>query len=236
MNWLQISKNPVDTRVNLFLTKQLRQKKALPSEDFLGLIKDFVSGKSVLDIGVVEHDFSHIHSDNWKHKKIKGWSKEVLGVDILEEEVNFLNKNGYDVRLVDATSSDYLGVKFERVVIGDVVEHVNDPVKLLEFAGRHIDNDGLIMVSTPNPFYWRFFLRTIREGTLIANADHVSWITPTNALEIARRSNLTLEKYYPMMGPPKSILKRVFKKISKLLISEDSEVYASAYIYIFKKY
>jgi 2-polyprenyl-3-methyl-5-hydroxy-6-metoxy-1,4-benzoquinol methylase len=234
MNWLEVSKNPVDSNVHNFLLQELR-KKSIPTDDFLKLIKDFVCDRHVLDIGVVEHNFTHISSERWKHRKIKNWAKEVVGVDILEDEVNFLNKNGFDVRLIDATSSEYLGIKFERVVIGDVIEHVDNPVKLLEFAARHVCEGGSIMVSTPNPFFFKFFLRTLKERTFIANAEHISWITPSMALEIARRSNLILDRYHPLMGNPKSIFKRILKKMLQLIIPENSEIYAGTYVYIFKK-
>ena len=49
-----------------------------------------------------------------------------------------------------------------RVVIGDVIEHVNNPVRLLQFARRHLAPDGLVLVSTPNP-YWIKHVLTLCE-------------------------------------------------------------------------
>lgn len=234
MNWREISRNPVDEKVHMFLLKELESKKVIP-EDSRIFLEKFVNGYSVLDIGVVEHDISHIESDGWKHRKIKNLATKVVGVDILEEEVRILNDMGFDVRLVDATSLTDLGEKFERVVIGDVIEHVSNPVALVEFAARHLAHDGLIMVSTPNPFSYSFFMRVIKEGTFVANAEHISWITPSMALEIACRAGVRLENYYPMIGRPRSILKRFMKKILRIILPENNEIYASSYIYIFTK-
>jgi len=234
MNWRDVSRNPVDEKVHMFLLKELESKKVI-QETSSNLLEKFVSGYSVLDIGVVEHDISHIESESWKHRKIKNWATKVVGVDILEEEVRILNDMGFDVRLVDATSLTDLGERFERVVIGDVIEHVSNPVALVEFAARHLAHDGLIMVSTPNPFYYSFIMRVVKEGTFIANAEHMSWVTPSMAIEIASRAGVRLKNYYPMIGRPKSILKRFIKKILKIILSEDNEIYASSYIYIFTK-
>lgn len=234
MNWRDVSRNPVDEKVHMFLLKELESKKVI-EENLSNLLEKFVSGYSVLDIGVVEHDISHIESESWKHRKIKKWGTKVVGVDILEEEVRILNDMGFDVRLLDATSLTDLGERFERVVIGDVIEHVSNPVALVEFAARHLAHDGLIMVSTPNPFSYSFFMRVIKEGTFIANAEHISWVTPSMAIEIASRAGVRLKNYYPTIGRPKSILKRFIKKILRIILPEDNEIYASSYIYIFTK-
>jgi 2-polyprenyl-3-methyl-5-hydroxy-6-metoxy-1,4-benzoquinol methylase len=231
MYWKDISKNPVSIEVHKFLLEELRQKKIITNLD--DLLKKFVDGYSVLDVGVVDHDMSHIQSDSWKHRKLKKLAKKIVGVDILEEEVSILNDMGFDVRLVDATSKTDLGEKFERVVIGDVIEHVSNPVALLEFAARHLSDDGQIMVSTPNPFSIHFILRVIREGTFIANAEHISWITPTMALEIANRAGIYLKNYY--INQPESLAKRLIKKILKVVLREDNEIYTGSYVYVFSK-
>lgn len=233
MSWIDTSNNPVDPRVHKYLLTELAKKKTLDNQSKLERIEKFVKNQHVLDIGVVEHDFSHIQSDRWQHRKIKEWSEKVVGVDVLKQEVDWLNKNGFDVRLVDATSETDFGEKFDRVVVGDVIEHVADPVKLLRFCARHLKQDGLVMVSTPNPFYWSFILRVFRENTFIANAEHVSWITPTMALEIGRRAGLELYKYYPGIEPPRSILKRIAKTVLSPFINKESEFYAPLYVYVY---
>lgn len=46
--------------------------------------------------------------------------------------------------------------------------------------------------STPNPFSRKFVRQFLREGVIVVNLDHVAWITPTQAMEIARRIGLRL--------------------------------------------
>lgn len=234
MNWKEISRNPVDAKVHKFLLDELKSKKQVIHDPDV-FLQSFVDNRSVLDIGVVEHDISHIESETWKHRKIQKWANKVIGVDILEEEICFLNDIGFDVRLIDATSSADLGEQFDRIVIGDVIEHVSNPVALLEFASRHLKVDGLIMISTPNPFCYSFFLRVLKEGTFIANAEHISWITPTMAIEIAHRAGIRLNSYCPQIGVPKPLLKRSLKKILRFFLHEDNEIYAGSYVYIFSK-
>ncbi|HNI73341.1 MAG TPA: hypothetical protein PLX65_07410, partial [Accumulibacter sp.] len=67
----------------------------------------------------------------------------------------------------------------------------------LAFAGRHLTPGGRLYATTPNPFSRKFF-RQFRKsnGLLAVNLDHVAWITPTLAMEIARRAAMTLEAYH----------------------------------------
>ena len=232
IDWTAISQNPVAPEVRGAIVSELfsRRRRTTGSERFL---QSFVSGMRVLDIGVVEHDISHIESPNWKHQKIHQWASHVLGIDIIPAAVELLNARGFNVRQMDATSEEDLGEKFDRVVIGDVIEHVNHPVDLLKFAARHLVPGGRILVSTPNPYWIAFIWGTIRDGTLVTNADHVSWVSPSAALEIGRRAGLDLHEYWLLQGdqaPAKRMLRRLVNRLFP-----NSEIFSSNFFYIFAK-
>jgi 2-polyprenyl-3-methyl-5-hydroxy-6-metoxy-1,4-benzoquinol methylase len=231
-NWTKISKNPVSQEVLSFLYNELKQRRGERIFDFMEYLRGFVAERTVLDIGVVEHDVTHIESSNWKHKKIKEFAKEVMGVDILSEEVALLQKRGFNVVEVDATSDTDLGLRFDRVFIGDVIEHVDNPINLLKFAARHLKNDGLILVTTPNPFC--FFRRGLMEGTIIANAEHVCSVSPCNAIEIGRRAELELHEYRLLQSRGVRWTGRTFTKLRDVFWA-DSEFFSGGFCYIFKK-
>ncbi len=50
-----------------------------------------------------------------------------MGIDVLPTPVADFNAEGYDIRIVDATSEADLGERIDIVYVGDVIEHVNDP-------------------------------------------------------------------------------------------------------------
>lgn len=233
-NWTKISKNPVSQEVHTFLLNTLKQRRGERIFDFMTFLLSSVKEQTVLDIGIVEHDITHIESPNWKHKRIKEVAKKVVGVDILSEEVVVLQKRGFNVVEVDATSDTDLGLRFDRVFIGDVIEHVDNPINLLKFATRHLNDDGLILVTTPNPFWFRFIWRNFLEGTFIANAEHISWVTPSLALEIGRRANLELHEYRLLQSHGGSPLKRAVHKIRDIFWA-DSELFTAGFCYIYKK-
>jgi len=175
--------------------KHIKSIRAEIDDLFIEHVKKEVSGKRVLDIGVCEHDFSYLTKERWRHKVIKENSAYCLGVDIIQKMIDELNRQGYNIKYADATSDVFLGEKFDVVFIGDVIEHVDRPADLLRFAKRHLLPGGKIIVTTPNPFYYKFFLESIKYGTARSNLEHVSWVSPFMALELSRRTGLKLSRY-----------------------------------------
>ncbi len=232
MNWTQISDNPICPEVLLPVTTELRSLRKSRS-GYLDIFDNFITNQSVLDIGIVEHDISHIESPTWKHKYIKERAAHVLGIDIVPKGIKFLKERGFNVRLADATSDEDLGERFERVVIGDVIEHVDNPIRLLQFAARHLATDGLILVSTPNPYWIKHILTTLVKGTAVTNADHVSWVSPSAALEIGRRAGLRLREYWLMRLGKASVKRAVLDLLNR--IAPDSELLASKFVYVYEK-
>ncbi len=199
------------------------------TESFL---EEYVKGRTVLDIGVVEHDLSFVNRPGWKHKQLKELASKIVGVDVVEEAVSYLNQIGFDVRLCDATSNIDLGDRFDTVFVGDVIEHVNNPVKLLQFAARHLKEEGRIVVTTPCPFWWQNISLMVKNQTYIGNVDHISWITPINALELSFRANLRLDHYYTIETHGSSVGKKAVKwGVEKLL--GKTELFTWAYAYVF---
>lgn len=233
-DWTRVSRNPVAPEVHVMLERALAARLAPPAYDYMAFLKEFVSGKRVLDIGVVEHDVSHIEAEAWKHRYVCEWAADVLGVDILEEELALLRERGYRVAHADATSDVDLGERFERVVIGDVIEHVENPVALMRFSARHLEPGGLIMARTPNPYFYGYLWRHLRENSFITNAEHVSWISPTMALEIGRRSGLELESYHQLQPFGSTPFKRVLNGLRKLIYPR-SDFFAAAFVYVYRK-
>ena len=219
MNWTTLTDNPVEPLVHKEILSYLLKIRKVIFASTMDWRIEQIKGKKVLDIGMAEHDITHIESSNWKHNYIRENASYCLGLDIIESLVDMLKGRGYNVIHMDATSEDYIGEKFDIVNIGDVIEHVNDPIKLLEFAKRHLAEDGKILISTPNPFFYKYIIRTMQESTFIANFEHNFWVTPSMALEIGRRSGLKLNNYY--LFSSKNKLKAFFqKKYPEIFISD----------------
>ncbi|MDD4395801.1 MAG: methyltransferase domain-containing protein [Bacteroidales bacterium] len=227
MDWTTITSNPVDADVLKLARDYLGHRRTVSNKMFMEYLKDEVSNKRVLDVGVCEHDLSFIDKKNWRHKFLVESSEYCLGIDILDDILNELTQRGYNVKKVDAVSAEDIGERFDVVFIGDVLEHVSRPVDLLLFAKRHLLPKGKIIVTTPNPFYFYRSWEAIRDGVPMDNLDHVSYVTPTSALELGRRAGLELSRYVFFKGS-----NRFWKYLIKQIVPLD--IFSPMYYYEFQ--
>lgn len=198
-DWTALTRDPVDAGVRKKIKEWLLARRInLPSNDYDAFLIQQVKGKAVLDIGICEHTIERIKSPKWKHRLIRDNSSKCLGVDIIEDLVHELVAQGFNVVCQDATSNIFLGEEFDVVHIGDVIEHVPDPQRLLSFAARHLKPGGTILVRTPNPHHFDYQHRSRKDGISVENMEHISYIVPFHALELARRSGLRLSNYWTM--------------------------------------
>ncbi len=197
VDWTTLSDDPnngaAKEAVREYLLGVRRVHTDVELNDFIESLAD---GKSVLDIGVAAHAARYIDQPGFRHGRIARRARRCVGLDVLEPLVKELNARGFNVVCADATSDADLGERFELVFIGDVLEHVNDTTRLLRFAARHLADGGRVYATTPNPFSRKFYRQFRRDDTAIVNLDHICWITPTQALEIARRAGIELAAYH----------------------------------------
>jgi 2-polyprenyl-3-methyl-5-hydroxy-6-metoxy-1,4-benzoquinol methylase len=213
-DWRSRTENPVDEKVVDEMRRYLLTRRVVADVrvgGHVGFLQEQCRGKRVLDIGMGDHSMEFVKADRWKHRRLREAAAHILGIDILDGLVSQLAAQGYNVRKMDALSDSDLGERFDVVVCGEVIEHVDDPVRLVKFAKRHLAPGGRILMSTPNPFYWLFIREAWRRDTCIANFEHVSWISPSMALEIGERAGVELARYYVFDGCT-SMWKRLLRR------------------------
>jgi methionine biosynthesis protein MetW len=92
-------------------------------------------------------------------------------------------KRGLDTQcgVLDETHAERLGL-FDVVLFADVIEHVQDPVSLLELGATMLTPTGVVIVSTPNVAHWTVRAALLRgkfdyEPAGIMDATHLRWFT-----------------------------------------------------------
>lgn len=158
-------------------------------------IRRMVGGKSVLDLGAVGHSADRaIHTpETWLHGLLRAHAREVVGVDLLEEEVSRLRALGIDIQTGDACRLK-LGRTFDVVVCGDLLEHVSEPQALLQSISDHLNTSGIALITTPNPLAATRFFNLLLDGTTPINHEHVSWYCPQTAFQLVERSPLYISE------------------------------------------
>ncbi len=174
------------------------------------MVEEFGRGLDVLDLGAAGH-VALDDLDDWPHGLIRNAAGRAVAVDISKANCDHYNAMGFDFRHADATSEVDLGERFDRIFISHVIEHVNDPVRLMHFAKRHMKADGRILITTPNPFAPRFRHHRRQRGTryVMANLEHTRWLSITTMHELAWRAGLEMIALrWPMLKKPKKGLAR----------------------------
>jgi len=223
MDWTKYTTDPLDKTIGYKMRDHLQSIRRIKHISYENWLLAQVENKSVLDIGAIEHDLSYTEMPSWKHRMLVEKASKVVGVDILEDYAKILNERGYDIRVCDATSDAYLGEKFDVVVLGDVIEHVSNPVGLIKFSIRHLSDHGEIYAKTPNPYYIDKIRWLFNKNKGFENFEHIAAYTPTMALEVARRAGCELDSY--IVFPRKRPWKYMFPK---------SDIFTRDFVYVFK--
>lgn len=154
-------------------------------------------GKMVLDLGCVRHSADFALADpEWLHKKIKAVARNIVGVDYLPQEVKKLNAAGYDIIYGDVTKPIELESAFDVIVAGDLIEHLTNFEAFFENCTRLLKPDGMLILSTPNPFYSGEFHYVAFKGDYLINPEHTCWIDPQALLQLMSRFDFVIDEIH----------------------------------------
>jgi 2-polyprenyl-3-methyl-5-hydroxy-6-metoxy-1,4-benzoquinol methylase len=148
-----------------------------------------VHGKEVLDLGCVQHNPENYKSRYWLHKAIAGFASRLEGMDLYSEGVLYLRERGYNVSVGDATKFN-LGRRFEVIVVGDLIEHLENFEGFIESCQAHLRPAGKLLISSPNPWYWRNVVKAILRSEVANNPEHTCWLCPRTLRQLVRRHGM----------------------------------------------
>ncbi len=188
--WTEHASDPNARAALAFRAATLAAARLPPAPERTAVLEEIARGKRVLDVGVVDHT---LDSGQQLHRRIARAASHCLGIDILEAPVAALRQEGFNVRVCDF-SKEPVGEQFEVVICGEVIEHLGDPAGLFRSARAALVRGGVLVVTTPNPFY----LQRVRDGLRGVNSDnvdHVTLFSPSGLAELAEREGMRLSRY-----------------------------------------
>lgn len=152
-------------------------------------ILQLCEGEAVLDIGCYGDRTAYGHP-LWLHGQIRDVASEVVGIDINESGIEELRAAGYEVSHENAEAFD-LDREFDVVVAAEVIEHLTDPAGFLESVERHLADDGLLVVTTPN--LHSLFVLGAYLSPFYSEEEHSIGFTPTILGNLLERCGWTVE-------------------------------------------
>lgn len=158
-------------------------------------ILNLVKGKSVLHLGCADYPFTEerIANGSWLHSKISALAKSCVGLELDVTTVNILRDRYKVENLVvgDAEKLDMLiPQKYELIVAGELIEHLNNPGLFLETASQVLAPGGLLIITTTNAFCLRRLIR-IPFGTESIHPDHTYYFSHTTLRTLVHRFGYT---------------------------------------------
>jgi len=157
----------------------------------ISFVLEYARGAKVLDVGCVQHNPENYKSRYWMHGALADAAAKLVGIDLYKPGVEFLVNMGFDVRCADATNFD-LGETFDLIVAGDLIEHLGNADGFFQSCVRHLRDDGGLLISTPNPWYWRHIANAALRGRVGCNKEHTCWYCPVTLEQIAIRHGLRI--------------------------------------------
>jgi len=165
-------------------------------------IQERCRGKRVLDLGCVRHNAAFALKDpDWLHKKIASVAAEVVGLDYLREEVNKMAQAGYNIIFGDVTKPLDVKGRFDVIVAGDLIEHLTNFDGFFENCIRLLKPDGILIISTANPFYSGEFHYLAFKSNFLVNPEHTCWIDPQCLAQLSERSGFRIDEIHYVKDP-----------------------------------
>lgn len=180
MEYLKGEKFDVDYKMKLEPNKDMTRIECL-----LNIIKN----KNVIHVGCCDHlevIKKKVENNTWLHKLMNEQCKNVIGIDINEQAIDYIKKEGYaDNVILNNIITDKpikLDKTYDYMVLGEIIEHVDNPVAFLEqVREKYVNKVDKLIVTAPN------LLKYCAKGKIKSediNSDHRYYFSPYTLAKI----------------------------------------------------
>ncbi len=205
---------------------------------------DAARGRRVAHVGFADVgcELTHRERGRWLHAQLADAASSIVGLDVTADAVEAACAEGYEAYAVDCTSLEDLRAlelqPFDRVVVGEVIEHVDDPGGLLQAVGQLVRGGGDIVLTTPNA---RRFVDLVLAltGREVIHPDHVAIYSARTLTALLERHGwrVTELRTYLVATPPaprglKEAALRTVNLVGRLLASTSSPWVADGLIVV----
>jgi len=115
----------------------------------------------------------------------------VLGIDVSENVVKFANSNFGALYKNTVIENLDIEQKFDLIIATEVIEHLDDPVTFLKNCKRFLNNNGKILLTTPNKNYYP------KNAVWLSDLPpvHTFWFSKKSFDEISKQIDMSLELF-----------------------------------------
>ena len=170
----------------------------------LDFIRGACAGKKVLHLGCTNYPYTQdaIDSDMLLHFELEKIAGELYGFDFDQAGLDILAEHGAvnlyraDLEKLEDVALDN---KFDVIVAGEMIEHLNNPGLFLEGIKRFMNESTVLVITTINAYCgMRFFIYGLRGRGGSAepvHPDHVAYYSYSTLSLLIKRHDLEVDKF-----------------------------------------
>jgi 2-polyprenyl-3-methyl-5-hydroxy-6-metoxy-1,4-benzoquinol methylase len=170
----------------------------MPLPTYENVVVQFCSARRVLDFGAANHSSATIDvTGHSTHDLVARHAASVVAVDIAE----FHTPPHPNCRYLTANllvEEEWRAANLEPVDVffaGHVIEHLDAPGDMFRLATRALDDEGILVVVTPNPLWLPGLWARAMYRNFSVNADHVALFGASELAELAERHGFVLTEW-----------------------------------------
>ena len=114
------------------------------------------------------------------------YRKNTFGIDINKNNVNWCKENGLPVALMEIDKIPYSDASFNSIVIDNVLEHIKNPIPMLNEAKRVLTENGILVVGVPGAYAYT------------TDDDHKIFYSQLNLIKTLENNGFTKKKIFMM--------------------------------------
>jgi len=135
---------------------------------------------------------------------------EIIGLELSEAALKTIKDENIILILASGKNLPFITTIFDRVLLIDVFEHINEPLKLLLEIHRTLKKKGILMLQTPNS--------NSIITSILKDPTHVKEYTIEEVHEFLQSSNFkniysVITSFLPRLYPISLLLRHFFKAL-----------------------
>ena len=189
----------------------------------IDLIKQMCKGRKVLHLGCTNYPYTDdsIRNNMLLHFDLEKVADDLWGIDFDAESIEMLLRNGSkQIVQADLEKLDELALneKFDVIIAGEMIEHLNNQGLFLNGIKRFLKPDGRLVITTVNAYcgmrFLYYGLRGKKGRQEPVHPDHIAYYSYSTLSLLVKRHGMQVESFlYYDIGKEHRPLNRWFLNV-----------------------
>jgi 2-polyprenyl-3-methyl-5-hydroxy-6-metoxy-1,4-benzoquinol methylase len=206
-----------------------------PYSTHMLLVQEIPVESRVLEVGTAS---GYIGDFLIKQKKCEVWGVEPVK-DLYEDALHFSYKKLWNCTVEEFVSEFSEAELFDVILLGDVLEHIDYPEKVLRALKKYLKPNGFFVISMPNIAHYSirfnlFFGKWEMSDSGILDRTHLRFYTIESAKKMIESAGLRVEQIRPSAGGMERFGINKLLGVGQKLLFFWPTLFAYQFIYIVK--